>query len=648
MYNSDHCRLRKIGIKNGVHPEAEYGGAISASGNEYCLFEDIFICGMMRYGINVGGGSSNCDNILRRVVARWEYCTTAQPRAAITVYGGSQGTPPCENILLQNCIVIDGNSASGSTFTGGFSVPHETSNVHRYGCISLNNGGYGFHSSEDELSHDNTNTHCVVWDSGNGMWWRHLASGTSGAYNCTFEDTGPAGSSDAGRGSIYECEAKDNVFINCNAANMTASGNVTSNRGDFTYIIRSPIAGKGATIEKKMGVTGTLYGENGYNLLQDGTNEQADENLWPWPYEDKIKELFTEVNAPPSGYGLSPLDNDTTRGFCAGGDFFEYSDGVPVRNTLTRYIWEYYSGNPMPVLYDAPTGLGAVAAETEISLSWTEIYKMESGFRIERKTDIGGTYEQIADVGADVISYNDTGLAMETTYYYRIKAYNSMFESDYSNETHAKTGYILNPPTSFRLSDDSSMLCWYYNPSDVPGYDAAGFKIERVEGSILSPEITEIKLADPAKLYYEDTGCVSGINYYYRIRAYNDKADSIFSDWVGPVTILSIGDAEEPAPDSPAPPVSSPAASSSNSGGGGGGGCFIATAAYGTPMAEQVKIFKKIRDEYLLNSKSGRAFIGLYYGCSVPIADYISKRNWLRKIVCILLEPIIFTAGQID
>ena len=69
-------------------------------------------------------------------------------------------------------------------------------------------------------------------------------------------------------------------------------GNVNLLNSDFSYIARSPVSGKGATIEKKMGVIGTLYGEPGFDTL-------TAENLWPWPYESKIKELFSETNDPP-------------------------------------------------------------------------------------------------------------------------------------------------------------------------------------------------------------------------------------------------------------------------------------------------------------------------------------------------------------
>ena len=328
--DSDHIKIRKVGIKNGVPPIAEYGGAITCGGCSYSLLEDIFAAGMMRYGVLFVGGDTNHHNIMRRVVVRWDYSTTAQPRASIVVYGGAQGTNTSSNILIQNSIAVDGNNGSGSTFTGGFSAPHETSNTRRYGSISLNNRGFGFHSSEDSLSHDNTNTHSVVWNSDSGFWWRWASSGMSGCYNCTSTKSMSVSN------GLNFTEAIDNIMVD--GATLTMGnkvGNVNLLNSDFSYIARSPVSGKGATIEKKMGVTGTLYGESGFNTL-------TAENLWPWPYESKIKELFSETNDPPAGYGLSPSANNVSRGFAADGNGLY---GGPI--TLTSYIWEYL-GNPCP------------------------------------------------------------------------------------------------------------------------------------------------------------------------------------------------------------------------------------------------------------------------------------------------------------
>ena len=41
------------------------------------------------------------------------------------------------------------------------------------------------------------------------------------------------------------------------------------------------------------------------------------------------------------------------------------------------------------------------------------------------------------------------------------------------------------------------------------------------------------------------------------------------------------------------------------------GGCFIATAAYGSPMAEEIQILRKFRDEYLLTNRMGQALVDL-------------------------------------
>jgi hypothetical protein len=75
-----------------------------------------------------------------------------------------------------------------------------------------------------------------------------------------------------------------------------------------------------------------------------------------------------------------------------------------------------------------------------INLAWTDNANNETGFKIERKTGAGGTYSQIATVGANVTSYNNnTGLSPSTTYYYRVRANNGSGDSAYSNEANATT-----------------------------------------------------------------------------------------------------------------------------------------------------------------------------------------------------------------
>jgi len=88
---------------------------------------------------------------------------------------------------------------------------------------------------------------------------------------------------------------------------------------------------------------------------------------------------------------------------------------------------------------DAPTNLiGSAVSESEVHLSWSDNSDNEDGFKIERKEE-GGTYSVIATVNTNVSEYRDAGLSADTLYYYRVKAFNSKGESDYSNEVSVRT-----------------------------------------------------------------------------------------------------------------------------------------------------------------------------------------------------------------
>lgn len=71
------------------------------------------------------------------------------------------------------------------------------------------------------------------------------------------------------------------------------------------------------------------------------------------------------------------------------------------------------------------------------------------------------------------------------------------------------------------------------------------------------------------------------------------------------------------------------------------GMCFIATAAYGTPMTEEIQILRKFRDQCLLTNPLGQAFVDLYYTISPPIGDFITGHPSLKPIVRAGLMPVV-------
>ena len=80
----------------------------------------------------------------------------------------------------------------------------------------------------------------------------------------------------------------------------------------------------------------------------------------------------------------------------------------------------------------------AVSAN-RIDLEWNDNSTNEDGFRIERKTGVGGTYAQIDTVGSDVETYSDTGLSALAECFYRVFSYDSGVDLEQSNEASATT-----------------------------------------------------------------------------------------------------------------------------------------------------------------------------------------------------------------
>jgi hypothetical protein len=69
--------------------------------------------------------------------------------------------------------------------------------------------------------------------------------------------------------------------------------------------------------------------------------------------------------------------------------------------------------------------------------------------------------------------------------------------------------------------------------------------------------------------------------------------------------------------------------------------CFVATAAFGGPLAAEVDVLRRYRDEVLERSAAGRCFTRAYYRLSPPLAALIAARPWRRALARRLLGPLI-------
>lgn len=98
------------------------------------------------------------------------------------------------------------------------------------------------------------------------------------------------------------------------------------------------------------------------------------------------------------------------------------------------------TGNNSTTIPESPTNLKtALIVPNSAKLTWTDNSTNEDSFRIERKIS-GGNYTPHATVKADITTYIDSGLALSTTYIYRVYAFNSAGKSKtYTNEDSVTT-----------------------------------------------------------------------------------------------------------------------------------------------------------------------------------------------------------------
>ncbi len=124
---------------------------------------------------------------------------------------------------------------------------------------------------------------------------------------------------------------------------------------------------------------------------------------------------------------------------------FSQNQAIEITVTYTGVPWSgmslaFLHEPGLPPIPASPTNLTATAiSSTQINLTWTDTDPNATGFKIERKIGLDGTYSQIAAVGAGANQYANIDLASQTRYFFRVRASGITGSSDYSNEADATT-----------------------------------------------------------------------------------------------------------------------------------------------------------------------------------------------------------------
>jgi hypothetical protein len=218
------------------------------------------------------------------------------------------------------------------------------------------------------------------------------------------------------------------------------------------------------------------------------------------------------------------------------GDTHDYSDGNLNEILPGTYAFPVFTSQSIsdvlgttapPAAPAAPSDLtAALEAGPQVSLAWTDNATDETGFVIER-SDNGGAFSVLANVGADSISYVDMTVLAGNTYDYHVAAVNLGGSSAYA--TLVEPVVIPGPQAPAAPSDLEANfedvplinLAWVDNATDE-----TGFVIQRSTDGVTFMDLATVG-ADVTT--YDDLAVFGNFTYTYQVAAVNDGGTSAFA-----------------------------------------------------------------------------------------------------------------------
>ncbi|HBV98355.1 MAG TPA: hypothetical protein DEF36_15110 [Desulfotomaculum sp.] len=174
----------------------------------------------------------------------------------------------------------------------------------------------------------------------------------------------------------------------------------------------------------------------------------------------------------------------------------------------------------------------SVICRNGIRLNWRDRAINEEGCVVERKTGVED-FEILAFLTAPGLTeYTDRNVLPNTSYTYRVRAYNSKGFSGYSNRCSVTTHDLIAGPANLAciaVTANQIDLAWTNN-----AYNANGYIIERRTAE--TERYLVIAEVDGDMTAYSDDTVEANTRYYYRVQAYNSTESSCYSNECGVTT----------------------------------------------------------------------------------------------------------------
>jgi hypothetical protein len=266
--------------------------------------------------------------------------------------------------------------------------------------------------------------------------------------------------------------------------------------------------------------------------------------LW-WYYNFDVDGF--NIQRAPDNHGEPGAWTEIASITDSGADQNSFADSTALPNNIYWYRVRAYnvlgvSDFSDPISFNVappptPAYFHAFAFADSASLSWSYDSSAQ-GFKIERAPDVNGhpgPWTELATVAPSTTEFNDRGLSLHTTYWYRIRAFNWAGDSPYAGPA----GVTIVPPTA---PYDIYATVGLTNSVDIVWYppinDQDGFKLERADDVGGGPgawsEIASFNHTNSYSESFHDTNVVANSTYWYRVRAFNLFG---FSDYSTPASV---------------------------------------------------------------------------------------------------------------
>ena len=250
--------------------------------------------------------------------------------------------------------------------------------------------------------------------------------------------------------------------------------------------------------------------------------------------------------------GRSAVQNYTVNIVAAAGATayvgFTAGTGVAV---ATQEIISWTFSPTAPAYPAAPSGLAITAASaSSITLGWTNNATNQTGFVVDRATDSGFTKNLVTQtVPATATTLTDTasGIQAGTTFYYRIRATNTVGLSSNSAVVSARTLTVAPTTLAATPAANSVALTW-----KAPA-GAVAYKVYRGTAAGAATLLN----ASVTKTSYTDTTVVAGTRYYYVVTAVNGNASPLAAESLRSNEVSAIPTAAAPTSLTASVPVNS-------------------------------------------------------------------------------------------